>query len=221
MEIQDIMDMVDVDQTHIEVVFPTTIYMSKMRAPEKTNEKLRKTILDIQKSCEAENRTLPEDYVNGFTTYFFEDMPLQKDPRFKTIMDFIQFSISNYAHSLGYDPNKRKILITWLWASIQFKGGFHVKHFHGGCLFSGTYYIDVPDNAGNIRFYDPKEAARMAEPRPDTRNRMNVLELNVKPENGKIVIFPAYLQHDVKVHLQEKPRFSVSFNAILDEKLGS
>ena len=221
MKKQNIMDMVDVDQTHVEVVFPTTIYMSKMRAPEKINKKLRKIILDIQKTCEAENRTLPKDYVNAFTTYFFEDMPLHKDPRFETITEFIQYSISNYAHSLGYDPNKRKILITSLWASIQFEGGFHGKHFHGGCLFSGTYYIDVSDNAGNIRFFDPKESARMAEPRPDTRNRMNVLDLMVKPENGKIVIFPAYMQHDVMVHKQEQPRFSVSFNAILDEKLGS
>ncbi len=57
----------------------------------------------------------------------------------------------------------------------------------------------------------------MAETVPDTHNRLDCLNVDIRHENGKIVLFPCYLHHEVLVHTDEQPRFSMSFNAILDE----
>jgi len=43
------------------------------------------------------------------------------------------------------------------------------------------------------------------------------ISFNLKPANGKLLLFPAYLIHMVAPHFDQEPRISMAFNLILEK----
>lgn len=89
----------------------------------------------------------------------------------------------------------------FLWTSIHQNGTFHAAHHHQNSAISGVFYIQVPEGAGDIVFYDPRGALP-----PFGKT------LHIKPEVGKIVVFPSWLLHEVQPTISTKSRISISFN---------
>ena len=47
-------------------------------------------------------------------------------------------------------------------------------------------------------------------------NEISCEELKIEPEEGKLLLFPAYLQHSVEENLSEDERIVISFNINID-----
>ena len=81
---------------------------------------------------------------------------------------------------------------------------------------SGVFYIDVPEDSGYIYFENPQEFAAQAELLSYTVEASHQTEQHVnkfvKPIEGLLLVFPAYLRHGVLPNLSNKDRISVSFN---------
>ena len=109
-----------------------------------------------------------------------------------------------------YVPNKQRVVA--MWAIINKKNSYNVKHNHQNCYLSSAYYIKKPENSGDITFYDPKEAKTYRFPEVEKHTSYSAESITVKPEEGDLLIFPSYLYHDVGVNLSDEERIVVSFN---------
>ena len=81
-------------------------------------------------------------------------------------------------------------------------------------LFSGVYFIKTPQKSGNLMLYDPRPGVQMAMPNRKEKKLPFELwrEVHYKPRAGMIIMFPAWLWHEVQPNKSNDIRISVSFN---------
>ena len=93
---------------------------------------------------------------------------------------------------LGYEKNE-------FWFNSALPGESTGAHNHNGkAIISGVYYLQVPEKSGNVIFiHENKEK----------------LDITAKP--GKLIFFPAELDHYVQENEGTKKRISLSFNCYL------
>ena len=90
---------------------------------------------------------------------------------------------------LGFNKNE-------FWFNSARAGESTRLHNHNSeAKISGVYYLQVPENSGNLFF----------------RNSNNH-ELEIQAEKGKLVLFPARLNHYVPENQSRAKRISLSFN---------
>lgn len=126
----------------------------------------------------------------------------------------------------GYDPQYEPAL-DLMWANISPRYGFNRYHNHPGVLWSGVYYARAPQDSGCIIFTDPRAQAHVIEPylandaeqKPESWS-----EVRFDPIEGRILLFPAWLSHQVEPNLAkgdvaDTERVSISFN-IFQRRVG-
>ena len=85
------------------------------------------------------------------------------------------------------------------WFNIAKPGEFTGWHDHKkGAMLSGVYYLDVPNNGGNIRF----------------KNRLinKKYKWEIKSKTGQMILFPASQKHAVDINKSSRNRISIGFN---------
>jgi len=101
------------------------------------------------------------------------------------------------------------------WANVNLHGHSNVAHLHGGCPWSGVYYVagdTGPGAGGNLVFSDPRTAALMVVHPYNPFKGAN--HISVVPEPGLMVVFPSFLYHGVEPYQGDSPRISISFNLL-------
>jgi uncharacterized protein (TIGR02466 family) len=103
-----------------------------------------------------------------------------------------------------------------MWANINPPGGSNAPHIHPNSLFSGVYYIKAPKKSGNLVCNDPRPGVQLNMPaRKEGRPSKDLWrEVHLEPVEGRIIMFPFYLWHNVEPNLSNDIRISVSFNFI-------
>ena len=100
------------------------------------------------------------------------------------------------------------------WIHITRDGGYHEVHYHPNCSWCGIYYLEVgdctinPPNGVN-RFFSP--AMILYEDFGSTAYRQT--PVTIAPEEGKLVLFPSYVQHSAMLYRGSRDRIVVSFNS--------
>lgn len=101
------------------------------------------------------------------------------------------------------------------WLNISPPGASNKIHYHANCHFSGVYYISLKaPQCGSIFFRDPRVASRMltypsTQPTPFTSD-----EIRMPPEEGRMYVFPGWLEHGVETNDSDSDRISVAFNVL-------
>ena len=107
------------------------------------------------------------------------------------------------------------------WININQPGDYNIKHCHPSNDLSGVLWIKSPKNCGNIEFHSPSCFETFLEIESyidDFRNSNNYHHAYwFPPEEGRMIIFPSHLEHDVKQNLSNEDRISVSFNIKLSK----
>jgi len=105
------------------------------------------------------------------------------------------------------------------WMNINGPGNFNVKHNHPRCHLSGVFWIKVPKNSGSIMFHSPEIFNRFQEldsyEEDFCYNSNCYMTHNFAPHEGRILIFPASLEHHVEKNNSNEDRISYSFNILL------
>lgn len=101
------------------------------------------------------------------------------------------------------------------WVNISPPGASNKVHYHANCHFSGVYYVSLkaPD-CGSIYFRDPRVASRMLTYPSGKPTEFTASELRMRPEEGRMYVFPGWLEHGVEVNRSDRDRVSVSFNVL-------
>lgn len=100
------------------------------------------------------------------------------------------------------------------WLNINPPKSYNVKHLHPRSLFSGVYYISVPEgDSGNIVFErEPLMLSYLPNYIVEYWNDMTSGTATYAPEEGKLLIFPSWLLHWVETNNTDHDRISLSFN---------
>ena len=128
----------------------------------------------------------------------------------KTIKDAIKrYLIEHRGH-----PHFSNGPQTWridMWGVVLNTAGHQSAHMHPGGWVSGVYYVELPSqidaiaSAGWIEFGRP----------PVELGRVSESELRViRPEVGKLVLFPSYVFHQTVPFISNQQRISVAFDVL-------
>tara|TARA_B100000900_G_C20469802_1_gene670861 strand:+ start:32 stop:640 length:609 start_codon:yes stop_codon:yes gene_type:complete len=109
--------------------------------------------------------------------------------------------------------NAKEVRISQLWTNVNRKGDWNIIHQHGQYTLSGTYYVKVPKDSGGIIFRDPRSAA-IGNYFMNTNFDKGECK-HVKPMEGLLAIWPAYLDHFVEPSNSDEERISISFDLMV------
>ena len=104
--------------------------------------------------------------------------------------------LKNHLLLVGEKLSYENIIINNIWYQQYKEGDVHGWHVHGGCQFTGVYYLDIPKNSPKTKIVTPI-------------NR-KVITLEVK--EGDILIMPSYLIHTSQKNKSENVKTIISFN---------
>jgi len=104
------------------------------------------------------------------------------------------------------------IELTGCWANISPPGDGHRPHTHPNNYLSGVYYIQTQDGANTISFDDPRPQTNIIAPRTSEITDENAGQIHITTRDGLLILFPAWLQHQVPRNNSQQARISVAFN---------
>ena len=188
-----------------EYFFPTCIYIKDLPDVKKFNEDLTKHVIEWKSA----DKGLKKTNMNGWHS----TTNMHTKPEYKALVNHLeemQREIFQEEH-LESEP-----YLGNMWANVNPPGGYNRPHLHPNCLFSGVYYIKAPKNSGVLKLIDPRSGAHTVMPRrkPGELPPQFWRDVNYQPLDGRIIMFPAWMWHEVETNLSNEIRVSVSFNFI-------
>ena len=134
---------------------------------------------------------------------------------------------NNIMHSYIYDSitnftvlNQERQMYVDAWMNINPKGADNEKHTHPSCAFAGVIWLKIPENSGNLYFYSPFghiSSDEIMSYDPNFAISFNIPPTTFTvPKEGKMLIFPSYLEHSVSENNSDEDRISISFNICIN-----
>jgi len=133
----------------------------------------------------------------------------------------------NTATRATTDRQGQPVTIAWranMWANVNRSGHGNEFHSHPGSFWSGVYYVDDggidadPALGGELEFMDPRgPGPAMYAPQLAYGSAGLAVGANetVRPKTGRLVMFPAWVLHQVRPYKGSAERISIAFNLSL------
>jgi uncharacterized protein (TIGR02466 family) len=141
---------------------------------------------------------------------------MHRHPALRPLCAGIKHMADEIARSMNTDARARLVIDT-LWINVNPKDAYNNLHDHPESVLSGVYYVQANAKSGRLRFRDPRSAKRMA-PWPIATgvktDKRHWDKVNLSPIEGRMVMFPSWLEHEVEPNQSDQARISVSFNLI-------
>ena len=130
--------------------------------------------------------------------------------------EFQEFNnrVLEVARNIGESQNFRQELEYHheAWININPPGAHNDIHIHPNCHLSGVYYARVFPDCGGIFFRDTRMMSLMLKPPITQATKFMATEVRMRPEPGRIFVFPAWLEHGVEPNSGKQDRVSFAFN---------
>ena len=167
----------------------------------------------IERFCQQERLRDPEGHAisnkGGWQSQRFNYFSTELKDIYHIVGDRFK-NLSKYFNFKGVERN-----ILSFWININSKNSFHYKHPHPFSLFAAVYYVKVPLNSGNIILHNPQinYTVFMGPHMIESYNTFNSATYSIHPKEGQLLIFPAWLEHEVLPSDTDEERISISFNS--------
>jgi uncharacterized protein (TIGR02466 family) len=151
------------------------------------------------------------------------DMLKWGGPAAKALLDRIISLVDHFTIDVRSPAQSRYGWYSTMWANVSPAGASNQYHMHPGAFWSAVYYVDdgyegsnEKGLGGELVLYDPRMPG-IAMNAPDLRFRRpgqpaEEWEKYLKPASGRLVIFPAWLQHAVNQFKGPGTRISIAVN---------
>ena len=194
-------------------MFPIPIFYHDLKNSNEINLKLKNLIFDWK----DKDKGMERSNVLGWHS--------KDDMHTKNYFNFFTDEINNIQseiHLTEEYANNTELRVENMWANINHKYSYNRFHTHPGSLWSGVYYVQSPPNCGSILF---KLVDRDLYGTP-TYEKDNIdrqthqwQTIEYKPIEGRVILFPSWLGHEVQQNLTDVEgengnRISISFNTI-------
>ena len=185
-----------------ELYFATPVYVKDVGTPEFNNQ-LEQNIINWSKKDKGLTRT----NMNGWHS----TTNMHEKPEYKKLVDIL-FEAQRHIYKeemLSSEP-----FLGNMWANINPPGGYNMPHIHSNSLWSGVYYVKTPRNCGSLKLEDPRSTSLMSRPNHIEGQLPSRIwrEIQFEPMSGRLIMFPAWLNHCVEPNQSNDIRISVSFN---------
>jgi uncharacterized protein (TIGR02466 family) len=145
------------------------------------------------------------------------DLTREQDPVIQALFQALDAPIRDYlAHiGAGTDPLRRRNRGTYRynggWSVRLRSTGYHTNHVHPRGWISSAFYVDLPDSMSST---DQQEGwLAFGEPGMITTPSLHA-QHTVRPEPGKLVLFPSYFWHGTVPFHSEQTRLTVAFDVV-------
>lgn len=144
----------------------------------------------------------------------------RREPIIQALRQQIEKAVGSYIERLPDDPDhpflRRKaggFAFSGSWSVRLKSDGFHVDHVHPKGWISSACYIELPnamksgaedDRSGWIRFGQS----------PLNLGAADAVAKSVRPEEGRLVLFPSYAWHGTEAFASEAVRMTVAFDVV-------
>lgn len=132
-------------------------------------------------------------------------------PLAREVLGLVENDVSSL---LRLDTERYEFHVDSMWAIHNGKHAYNFVHRHPGCVYSGVYYLQCGEGAGTLNFHDPRADVRMLRPPALEEVSYTYHIVRYAPVRSRLVVFPAWLPHDVSPNLSDTPRVAVSFNVV-------
>tara|TARA_R110000787_G_scaffold44093_8_gene108012 strand:- start:1652 stop:2266 length:615 start_codon:yes stop_codon:yes gene_type:complete len=196
----------------LQTLFPTLIRHAAI-GDDTLRASLEKVCWLLEDEDEAGNDWCDSEGYDGYTSYAsLDDLP-ERFPEIAELKAFLDSEAGAYARDLHWDMQDQVLELNGLWVNILGESGSHSGHIHPGSVISGTYYVTIPEGAGQLKFEDPRLAFMMAAPQPeDDAPEAARRFVYVTPTQGHAMFWESWLRHEVMPNRSDIPRLSISFN---------
>jgi uncharacterized protein (TIGR02466 family) len=196
----------------LQTLFPTLIHHAAI-GDDPLRASLEKVCWLLEDEDEAGNDWCDSEGYDGYTSYAsLDDLP-ERFPEIAELKAFLDSEAEAYARDLHWDMQDQSLELNGLWVNILGESGSHSGHIHPGSVISGTYYVTIPEGAGQLKFEDPRLAFMMAAPQPeDDAPEAARRFVYVTPTQGHAMFWESWLRHEVMPNRSDIPRLSISFN---------
>lgn len=139
----------------------------------------------------------------------------------RQLVDHVVALADRFTYDVRGGDSPRFVWYPELWANVVEEGGSNTFHYHSGCIWSAVYYVadgygGAEGGGGELVLLDPRApAATMSAPdlryrRPD--GQVYASEVKMRPQAGRIVMFPSWLMHAVEPYRGVGTRISIAIN---------
>lgn len=195
----------------LSALFATRIYRAELAEAADINPELAASCRTAAEDDGAGQRWSDRNGYTGYTSYAsLDDLPW-RFPAVKALVKHLDRHAKAFAKLLDWDLGGRGLVLDSLWINVMDPGGFHGAHIHPNSIISGTYYVEVPDGSGAIRFEDPRLPLMMAAP-PRRKKSPDQPSVAFTPTAGSLLMWESWLRHEVSLNRAETERISISFN---------
>lgn len=123
-------------------------------------------------------------------------------------------SYVNWSALVENDPvvpkkNGSEFIIMNSWINIAKMGVKHDYHTHPGYLIAGVYYFRVSEKQSGINFNNPNLMMYNCN---FPEGNLSPQSIELIPNDGDIILFPAWLQHGTHENESDEERISIAFN---------
>jgi uncharacterized protein (TIGR02466 family) len=196
---------------NVEYWFSTPLWFSNINIDNKKVEEYCKELSKKNKGRVLSN-------VGGWQShdlFLNEKTDKRIKPLFFNILNELKELIQQIELQDSYRLNESSLQF---WININGQENYNQLHNHPRSFISGVYYVKVPKNSGNIIFHHPNTLMKFwyQQYTKGITHDSHPLVF-VTPEEGKLVLFPSWLEHVVESNKTGKKRISIAFNASLQE----
>ena len=197
-------------------LFPVSYY----RGAVEDNAKLKDLILPIVERTVKECET-PEGWLTTNITTSFCNEKISSELANLTEVKRQYFNVIK-----GFFDDKFRLEIDDIWYNSYTEGEYQEAHNHCGDALAPTHFACVhflsfnPKIHSPLTFIDPMDTLRHLSINMKTEEYND--RHNPRVREGSLVMFPAYLKHEVKSYppTPDEPRITVSFNITVTEYAG-
>ena len=197
-------------------VWPVIMYDFQWAQHEKYKQQLKQVCQDLE-SKNSQSNVAPSAkrglYESGF------DFVTVPDPAVEALSHWIKDCLFKSAANANreYWPAGANINIEIheSWCHITRDGGYHDMHTHPGSSWSAIYYLDTGDmNAasknGLNRFFCPYNNMYIDAGTAWTSRNTSI---DITAQEGMLIVFPSFIQHNALTYRGEKERYVISVNS--------
>ena len=185
-------------------LFGVPIFKSVITFPDEERKKLTDYILKIEDYCEA-----PNDWLCDLKTSFKVNSKLHLLNNFQFISTMLNSYAEQYAKDINFDYYNYTIYMSRMWFNVYRKNHSQEKHDHGRSFLSSTFMLQIPKGASNFVFYNPLHEGLISYPVIEDNE---LIMSNIESKQNKLLIFPGWLEHGVKLNNTVEPRITISAN---------
>ena len=189
--------------------FPSCVWIHDLQDFREMNANLVAELVELRKSTGYTNpdNNAWQSRGNLYQLEAFQPLTECMNAASKRVLEFMKVDYADF-------------VITDSWANINPGGHSHKAHTHPNNYLSGVYYVRAPEGSGDIEFLDPRPQALVLQPRVKQPTPYTAWKHPVAAQEGQLLMFPSWLQHQVQENRSDEERISISFNVMLKGRVG-